>query len=436
MQQPAQASDPRPTALGIDVGTSGIRAVGINDAGDICLSRRVDLPPSQRGEHPDGAAAEQDPRDWWTGLDTLLQDCGRHDQLARVRHMALDTTSGTLLAALPNGQPLSPALMYDDARGARGPIAEQIRSWALPAHLTTSALARWLWLRHDIGTEPSSARPMHQADWLNLQLSGRQVIDVNSALKFGFDPIARDWPATLRAQLGADSLPLLAEPGTVIGPILPRWRQRWGLPHDARLVAGTTDSIAAVYASDARHAGDGVTSLGSTLALKLISDRPVFDLASGVYSHCFGARFLVSGASNSGGQVLRQYFSDAQLAALSAAIDPDIDPGLDYWPLCQPGERFPINDPDFAPRLSPRPADDTTFLAGMLHGIARIERAGYARFHQLGAPPLQRVFSSGGGAHNPTWHQIRQHHLGVPLMAVAHDEPAYGVARLAQSAAN
>jgi hypothetical protein len=85
--------------------------------------------------------------------------------------------------------------------------------------------------------------------------------------------------------------------------------------------------------------------------------RPIFCRAA-------GDGWLVGGASNSGGAVLRQLFGDLQLAQLSAAIDPSQPSPLDYYPLPATGERFPVNDPQLAARLEPRPADDVAFLHG------------------------------------------------------------------------
>ena len=61
------------------------------------------------------------------------------------------------------------------------------------------------------------------------------------------------------------------------------------------------------------------------------------------------------GASNTGGAVLKEFFTSEQLKELSAQIDPDQSSGLDYYPLTKPGERFPVNDPRLEPRLTPRP---------------------------------------------------------------------------------
>uniref|UniRef100_A0A0E0AIN6 Uncharacterized protein n=1 Tax=Oryza glumipatula TaxID=40148 RepID=A0A0E0AIN6_9ORYZ len=116
-----------------------------------------------------------------------------------------------------------------------------------------------------------------------------------------------------------------------------------------------------------------VTSLGSTLAIKLLSNARVDDARFGVYSHRLDDMWLVGGASNTGGAVLRQLFTDDQLVALSHEIDPSVPSLLDYYPLPKRGERFPVSDPNMMPRLQPRPESDTAYLHGILESIARIE---------------------------------------------------------------
>lgn len=74
--------------------------------------------------------------------------------------------------------------------------------------------------------------------------------------------------------------------------------------------------------------------------------------------------WLVGGASNTGGAVLRELFTDSELQRLTDQIDPSQPSGFDYYPLTAPGERFPVYDPDLQPRMTPRPADDALFLQG------------------------------------------------------------------------
>jgi len=166
--------------------------------------------------------------------------------------------------------------------------------------------------------------------------------------------------------------------------------------------------------------------------LKVLARQPVGASACGVYSHRLGDRWLAGGASNSGGAVLRQFFSDRQLAELSCAIRARRASCLNYYPLPAPGERFPLSDPALPPVMTPRPHSDVRFLHGLLEGMARIERRGYRLLAELGAPWPDRVISIGGGAVNEQWRQIRERLLGVPVVRARHQEAAYGAALLAR----
>jgi sugar (pentulose or hexulose) kinase len=205
----------------------------------------------------------------------------------------------------------------------------------------------------------------------------------------------------------------------------------FGLPREMVVVAGTTDGCASFLATGASAIGDGVTALGSSLTIKILSDRPISAPRFGIYSHRLGDVWLAGGASNSGGKVLKQHFPLARVIELSAAIDPMTETGLDYYPLAAAGERFPIADPALPPRLVPRPLEDADYLKAMLEGIAAIEALGYDRLAELGAPRLTSVRSVGGGAANAAWTAIRQRRLGVDFLPALSDDAAAGTARLA-----
>jgi sugar (pentulose or hexulose) kinase len=222
--------------------------------------------------------------------------------------------------------------------------------------------------------------------------------------------------------------------GTALGRISRTVAARLGLPADLQIVAGTTDSVAAALAASKGDTGEAVTSLGSTLALKVWCDTPVNAARYGIYSHRIGDRWLAGGASNSGGAVLRQHFNETELEQLSLGIDPEKPSGLDYYPLPTTGERFPIADPGLRPRLEPLVEDRRQFLHGLLEGIANIERQGYRRLAELGAPYPSCVYTAGGGAINETWSAMRARLLGVPVRPARHREAAYGAARLAREA--
>jgi sugar (pentulose or hexulose) kinase len=306
--------------------------------------------------------------------------------------------------------------MYNDCRPAE--IGQQIDRQAppqSPARGPCASAARALAL---IRQYPGATRLLHQADWMLGQLlGGFRYSDHNNALKLGFDPVSRSWPDWLpSAGIPVSLLPEPLPPGTPLGRISPAAARACKLPASLQLVAGTTDSTAAIIATGAAAPGDGITALGTTLVVKIISDRPVNAPEYGVYSQPFGERWLVGGSSNSGGGVLAQYFTPGQLRRLSQTIDPRQPSGLDYYPLPRPGERFPINDPEQQPILTPRPTQDQQFLHGLLEGIARIEQLAYQRLQQLGAPPLGSVRTTGGGSANPSWRKIRQRLLAVPMV--------------------
>lgn len=408
--------------VGIDVGTSGVRAVAIDAAG---------VPQGEgRAAMAEAGGDGRDPAVWWRAAERALGALFAVVAPERVRAIAVDGTSGTMLPVAPDGTPLAAARLYNDASDDRA-ILERIAAHApadSAAHGATSGLAKALAFQ---AAHPH-ARLVHQADWVAGRLCGRFVSDENNALKTGYDPLAGRWPDWLeRTGLDVAALPEVLASGTPVAPVTPAAAAAFGLAREAVVVAGTTDGCAAFLATGAGEPGEGVTSLGSTLVIKLLSERPVFAPQYGVYSHKLLGRWLPGGASNTGGAVLLAHFSPDALAALSARIDPATDSGLDYYPLTRPGERFPIADPALAPVLTPRPADDAAFLHGLLEGMARVEAMAYARLAELGGGALAAVRTVGGGARNPTWTALRARRLGVPMREPASEEAAVGAARLA-----
>jgi len=141
----------------------------------------------------------------------------------------------------------------------------------------------------------------------------------------------------------------------------------------------------------------------------------------------------VGGASNAGAGILLQFFSPNDLQELSRQIDPERPTGLSLRPLPAKGERFPVDDPELAPQLEPRPISDVLYLQALLEGLTAIEVAGWQRLEALGAPPVKRVISLGGGARNPQWRRMRQRALGRPVLHRADASAALGMALLARS---
>lgn len=410
--------------LGIDFGTSGARAIAINP------HHQIQAQASFRFEDE----IQDLTTTWQTALFTLLEQLPVEIR-QQLRAIAINGTSSTVLICDDQGIPLDQPILYNDARGRL--VMEQVKAIAPPNHTVisaTSSLAKLLWWSTctEVTDISSEAYFLHQADWLAFLLHGQLgVSDYHNALKLGYDVGGLRYPDWMQELPAAFKLPQVVVPGTPIGTVKGEIVTQFYLPPDCLVCAGTTDSIAAFLASGVQFPGEAVTSLGSTLVLKLLSETRVDDARYGIYSHRLGDLWLVGGASNTGGAVLKQFFTDAELKHLSEQIQPAQASPFDYYPLLTPGERFPINDPQLQPKLDPRPDSPVEFLHGLLEGMARIEVRGYRLLQELGATPLSRVYTAGGGAKNPVWTEMRSRHLQVPVLPSAQTEAAYGTALLA-----
>ena len=429
---------------GIDLGTSGCRLIIIDADKNIHASSHIAY------SNPD----EQSPALWWNAVSQLLSDLSENIKL-KLQSIAIDGTSGTLLLVDDAGEPVTQALMYNDLRATdEAKIIKQVLQEENGGQGASGSLARLMWLlKHSdakvggcitpasTSTEyveakdtPPLLHAVHQADFILGKLANNyKLSDENNCLKLGYDVINQRWPEDELAELGIDKslLPQVFPAGTPVSQVDPKQAETLGLPSTLQLVAGTTDSIAAFIATGADQLGEAVTSLGSTLVLKLISDQPIFSSEHGIYSHRLNNHWLVGGASNSGAKVLRHYFSQSQIDEMTPQLSPNNPTNLDYYPLIKAGERFPIADTRKQAKLSPRPDSDVAFFQGILEGIAMIESQGFQKLMELGAPAVTSVRSVGGGSKNPAWTKIRKKSLKVDMITPEFTEAAYGSALLA-----
>ena len=438
--------------LGIDFGTSGVRG---------CV---------RQGMHTDFFSVAypqlglntpthtvQDPKAWVLALEALLAKIPLNLR-QQIQQIILDATSSTvLLAESKNGQvrACTQALMYNhqSAKREAATISEHIHQrMSDPIHAPestllgpASTLAKVLWLQKQTLTNRQRLMICHQIDWMNGYLTGQyQITDENSALKLGFNPITRSWPAWISEWIAPLKLPKVRPAGSFLAPIRSEVAQQFSLPKTCKIYCGTTDSIAAFLATGAHQLGDGVTSLGSTLAIKLLTNAPVYQPDAGVYSHRLKKMWLVGGASNTGGAVLLKHFKIEELVSRLSRLEQkladgtySIPTGLDYYPLIEKGERFPIFDPDLAPKLTPKPKDDDLFLLGLIEGLVNIEKLAYQKLNlamHADTGGVKRIYSVGGGIKNQLWQKVREeiltHALSVINQKPLQTEAAFGVTQL------
>uniref|UniRef100_A0A803LPC4 D-ribulose kinase n=1 Tax=Chenopodium quinoa TaxID=63459 RepID=A0A803LPC4_CHEQI len=409
--------------LGMDFGSSGARYALIDKQAQIIAEAKREYPLYLDGESVNWA------RSWKETLFSLLEDVPVQLR-PLVCSISIDGTSATTMIVNRDGGSscfISLVIVVYESVAFRL-VDAALQGSHYVGLFCIMRVARMLYQHQN----KDSAALLHQADWLLWLLHGKLGIsDYNNALKVGFDPEMDSYPPWLLSQPYSSVLPSILAPGSAIANVKEDVRKRLGFSEDCVVCAGTTDSIAAFLAARATEPGKAVTSLGSTLAIKLLSNTRVEDARFGVYSHRLDDMWLVGGASNTGGAVLRQLFTDEQLEKLSEQINPALPSSLDYYPLPAAGERFPVADPDMQPRLHPRPDSDSDYLHGVLESIARIEAKGYGLLKDLGATGADEVFTAGGGAKNDKWTKIRERVLALPVSRAVQTEAAYGAALLA-----
>ena len=406
-----------PLALGIDLGTSGVRIAVIDASRSLLFSAATGY---RQGLHA--------PCDWIRALEELIPSIPTPLR-RQLGALAVDGTSGTLLACTHQGDPLGDALPYHQACQEQIEHVRDLITEDGPACSSSSSLARALRL---LQQHPQPVLLRHQADWLHgWLLQDWRWGEEGNNIRLGWLLQRQCWPESFYGEAWMASLPDIRPSGSPLGTLSRQRSRDLDLPDDLIVVAGTTDANAAVLTADAAD-DEGITVLGSTLVIKRFMDEPLRP-GAGTSTHRVGGRWLGGGASNSGGAVLRQIFPGIDLAELSRQIDPERSSGLDLRPLACRGERFPVDDPTQEPVLTPRPVSDSLYLHGLLEGLSKIERDGWQRLQQLGAPAPKKLVTLGGGARNPQWRRLRERMLGLPIRSCT-TPPAAGVARLALTA--
>ncbi|MEU2790387.1 FGGY family carbohydrate kinase [Streptomyces sp. NPDC007100] len=427
--------------LGLDLGTQSARCVAVDGTGQLLAAASRPLT-----SHRDGRRHEQRPEQWWSALSAACRTALDGIDPARIRGLALDATSGTILLADADGTPLTPGLMYDDGRAADqaaavnkvgGAVWQELGyrsmqpSWALP---------KLLWLLEQDPGPAGRARLLHQADFATWRLTGRQVpSDASHALKTGYHLADERWPTAELSALGvpARTLPQVVRPGTVLGTVCAAAAGATGIPEGATVVAGMTDGCAAQIGAGALEPGAWNSVLGTTLVFKGASPHLIRDPDGVVYCHRGpDGTWLPGGASSSGAGVIARHFTPEDGDDLDALTAQAAREGRDWDAVTYPlvsagGERFPFRAPD----AEPFTLGDVSTRARQFHayllGVACVERLCFDYLDHLGAPVDGPLTFTGGGARNPYWNQLRADLLGRPVRLPEQAEAALGMAVLA-----
>lgn len=423
--------------LGLDLGTQSARCVAVDSTGEVLAAASRPLTSSREGDRH-----EQDPEQWWSALAEACREALSGIDADRIRGLAIDGTSGTILLADASGAPLTPGLMYDDGRATEQAVRANATgedvwrelgyrsmqpSWALPKLL-------WL-LERGTAAAGTGVRLLHQPDLITWRLAGEQVpSDASHALKTGYHLAEERWPHREFAELGVPEglLPDVVRPGSVLGTVCAAAAEATGIPEGTTIVAGMTDGCAAQIGAGALTPGAWNSVLGTTLVFKGMSPHLVRDPGGVVYCHRGpGDSWLPGGASSSGAGVVAREFPGADLDELTVlAAESDAD-AVAYPLVSTGGERFPFRAPDAEPFVLGEPADEAERFHAHLLGVACVERLCFDYLDLIGAPVDGPLTLTGGGARNRYWNRLRADVLGRPVWIPAQAEGAVGMAVLA-----
>ncbi len=399
--------------LGIDLGTSGVRISILNKKKEVIYFSAISYP-----------VGIDNCLDWKFCCISLIKEIPINIK-NKIVALSIDGTSGTLMCCDYNGVPLGNALPYYLYCREEKLMLKKIFKENYKDIENNKSLEKALRLINKYGKD---ILLRHQADWMSgWFLNDWRFGEEGNNIRLGWNLIKNSWSFQINNFSWIKSLPEIIPSGKVIGKIASARAKELSLPYELKIVAGTTDSNAAVLATDA-NSSEGIAVLGSTIVVKCFKNTPIE--FSGITNHKINGKWLVGGASNSGCAVLKKFFSDKDLVELSRQIDPETDSGLRLLPLLSQGERFPIDNPYLQPILEPRPISDSLYLHALLEGLSRIEAKCWNRLSMTSSKKPTQIITIGGGAKNPQWRRIRERIIGIPIKTCSR-QPAEGVARIA-----
>ena len=422
--------------VGLDVGTTGVKALAISPAGDV-LARAEE---SYELSTPRPGWAEEDPEDWWRAAERALTKLG-----GQPTAIGLSGQMHGLVVLDDEERVLRPAILWNDQRTAaecteieeRVGLARLIELTGNRA-LTGFTAPKLLWLRrHEPDTYARIAHVLLPKDYVRLRLTGEHAIDVADASgTLLFDVAGRRWSSEMLDALELDAtwLPRTLESPEVSGTTAA------GVP----VAAGAGDQAAAALGVGVDGPGPVSVVLGTSGVVFAALPAFAADREARVHSFCHAvpggwhAMGVMLSAAGSLRWLRDTVASGRGYDELIAAAEkwPPGTEGLTFLPYLT-GERTPHADPDARAAftgLSVR-HDLGALVRAVLEGVAYGLRDSLELLRELGVDP-EAGHVSGGGARSEHWLRILASVLGLPIRRTATDEgSAYGAALLGGVAA-
>ena len=442
--------------LGLDVGTSGTRAVIMGDAGEIVTSATVEHAPFAS---PKIGWAEQDPEDWWRAAGIAIGKALAEAQL-KPEQISCVGFSGQMHGAVmldASDHVVRPALIWCDVRSQEQcyDLTDRIGTHRLiqltcNAALPNFTLTKFLWVRENEPANWNRVRAvMLPKDYVRFRLTGVKATDVADASgTLLLDVARRQWSNEMlqAAQIDRALLPTLYESPEVCGKISAQGAHATGLATGTLVVAGAGDQAAGATGMGIVSPGAVSATIGTSGVVFAATDRPALDPQGRLHTFCHAVpgRWHVMGVTQAAGLSLR-WFRDtfathsanktadsyAQLVTEAANIPPGAE-GLLWAPYLM-GERTPHLDPNARAALIGLTASHTRghVIRAILEGVAFSLKDSFTIFEEMSVP-VKTIRLGGGGARSALWRQIQADVCGREVEIVEAEEgAAYGAAILA-----
>ena len=431
--------------IGLDLGTSGIRALLVRENGAVLHSAEAELPVAHL--HP--GWSEQNPADWIDAARQVIRALCQMApaNIAQLRGIGLSGHMHGATVLDSNGAVLRPCILWNDTRSqvqaARLDATDGFRDITGNIVFPGFTAPKLAWLaQHEPDVFAQTAMVLLPKDYLSYWLTGRMVSDMSdSAGTSWMDVGGRCWSDALLAKGGMrrDQMPELLEGTETVGGLRADLAADLGLPDGVMVVAGGGDNAAAACGVGALGEGDGFVSLGTSGVLLAARDgfAPKPDNAVHTFCHAIPDAWYQMGVILAATDSLNWLsgITGTGAAQLTAALGDAITApgGLRFLPYLS-GERTPHNDGavrgafiglDIA-------SDQRDLTRAVLQGVSFALRDSLEAVRATGAD-LTRVLAIGGGAKSRYWCELLATTLNLPLDLPQQGEfgAALGAARLA-----
>jgi xylulokinase len=429
--------------LGIDLGTSGLRALLVDENG-------APLGATERhytAQHPKSGWSEQDPADWIAALEGAVEDLrAKHPEFAALKGIGVagHMHGATLLDA--EDKVIRPCILWNDTRShveaARLDATDRVRELSGNIVFPGFTAPKLEWVRaHEPDNFARVARVLLPAAYLNHYLTGDYVADMSdSAGTSWFDVGRREWSDYLLDQghMRRDQMPRLVEGSDRAGVLRGDLARKWGLKAEVAVAGGAGDNAAAACGIGTLDEGQGFVSLGTSGVILAARQgyAPAPATAVHTFCHAVPGRWYQMGVMLSATDSLNWLSTivGEKPAALTAALGDDLlAPGTVRFLPYLSGERTPHNDAAIRGSFTGLGTDTRRedLTRAVLEGVAFGLRDSFEALKATGAH-FDSLIAIGGGTASRYWLRLIATVLGVPLRLPAGGEfgAALGAARL------